>query len=57
MKNHDENELAALKEEFNALMGKSMTVGERFSNEGQAKIDRICDLRDILNLWNFEDRA
>jgi hypothetical protein len=46
-----------LKDEFNKLMSESMTVGERFTNEGQAKLDRISELRDLLNLWNGEMRA
>lgn len=28
-----------------------MTVGERYTDEGQQKLDRISELRDILNLW------
>ena len=43
-----------LKDEFNALMAEPMTVGQRYSNEGQAKLDRISELRDLLNLWNGE---
>ncbi len=43
-----------LRDEFNELMAEPMTVGQRYSNEGQAKLDRISELRDLLNLWNGE---
>lgn len=52
----DKEETQSLKDEFNTLVQetKEMTVGERYSNEGQKIIDRITELRDILNLWNGE---
>ncbi len=48
---------AALKDEFNTLINEPMTVGERYSKEGQAKLDRITELRNLLNLRNGEMQA
>ena len=47
-------ELVELKDEFNEWVEQPMTVGYRYSNEGQKRLDRLAELRDILGLWNGE---
>lgn len=42
-----------LHDELDLLLGEcgEMTVGERYTNEGQQKLDRISELRTMLNRW------
>ncbi len=43
-----------LLDELNQLIIEidNMTVGERYSNDGQDKLDRMSELRDLLDMWN-----
>lgn len=57
-------DIAKLKQEYKELHFASMTLGERYTNEGQAKLDREVELLGILSadaglkpyeyVWQFE---